>query len=68
MKDDKQINLQTPYQIKLTACTRKHLNITLPIQARATSGVGKPKADSERNERIPPDGFGVAALESTLHE
>ncbi|ERJ89148.1 hypothetical protein RUMCAL_03012 [Ruminococcus callidus ATCC 27760] len=27
MKDDKQINLQTPYQIKLTACTRKHQNI-----------------------------------------
>ena len=41
---------------------------TLPIQARATTGVGKPQADSEGNERIPPDGFGVAALESTLYE
>ncbi|MBS6595878.1 MAG: hypothetical protein KH326_02275 [Ruminococcus callidus] len=30
---------------------------TLPIQARATTGVGKPQADSECNERIPPDGF-----------
>ncbi|HJH92300.1 MAG TPA: hypothetical protein OIM05_04875 [Oscillospiraceae bacterium] len=37
---------------------------TLPIQARATTGVGKPQADSEGNERIPPDGFGVAALEN----
>ncbi|MBS6595750.1 MAG: hypothetical protein KH326_01625 [Ruminococcus callidus] len=37
---------------------------TLPIQAKATTGVGKPKADSEGNERIPPDGFGVAALEN----
>ncbi len=37
---------------------------TLPIQAKATTGVGKPQADSEGNERIPPDGFGVAALEN----
>ena len=29
MKDDKQINLQTPYEIKLTACTGKHLNINI---------------------------------------
>ena len=29
MKDDKQINLQTPYKIKLPACTRKHLNINV---------------------------------------
>ena len=155
MKDDKQINLQTPYKIKLPACTRKHLNInvtntgkgnnrrwqatggqrgqransagrfrhgctrkytsrvspstsfagpprtersplpcghlptpwgvtpfrggnietpapentrisTSQIQARATTGVGKPQADSEGNERIPPDGFDMAALKSTL--
>ena len=39
---------------------------TLPIQARATTGVGKPQADSEENERIPPDGFDMAALESIL--
>ena len=37
---------------------------TLHVQARATTGVGKPQADSECNERIPPDGFGVAALEN----
>ena len=36
---------------------------TLPIQAKATTGVGKPKADSEGNERIPPDGFDTTALE-----
>ena len=59
-------NLQTPYEIKLPACTRKHLNITLPIQARATTGVGKPQADSEGNERIPPDGFDMTALEVAL--
>ena len=40
---------------------------TLPIQARATTGVGKPQADSEGNERIPPDGFGSAALEVVFH-
>ena len=38
------------------------------MQARATTGVGKPQADSEGNERIPPDGFGVAALEGSLYE
>ncbi|ERJ94674.1 hypothetical protein RUMCAL_01979, partial [Ruminococcus callidus ATCC 27760] len=38
------------------------------IQARTTIGVGKPQADSEGNERIPPDGFDMAALENTLHE
>ena len=57
-------DLQTPYKIKLPACTRKHLNITLPIPARATIGVGKPQADSECNKRIPPDGFDMAALEN----
>ena len=39
---------------------------TLPIQARATTGVGKPQADSEGNEQIPPDGFDLTALEITL--
>ncbi|MFR1718301.1 MAG: hypothetical protein ACLSVY_06380 [Ruminococcus callidus] len=34
---------------------------TLHVQARATTGVGKPQADSECNERIPPDGFDMAA-------
>nr|WP_181976980.1 hypothetical protein [Ruminococcus callidus] len=29
MKDDKQINLQTPYEIKLPTYTRKHLNINV---------------------------------------
>ena len=152
MKDDKQINLQTPYEIKSPACTRKHLNInitdtgkgnnrrwqapggqrgqransagrfrhdctrsytplplsraimqkpirfprgdvgiapytfqevlfeepppppapentrisTSQIPAKATTGVGKPQADSEGNERIPPDGFDMATLKSTL--
>ncbi|ERJ89346.1 hypothetical protein RUMCAL_02964 [Ruminococcus callidus ATCC 27760] len=40
---------------------------TLPIQAKATTGVGKPQADSEGNERIPPDGFDMAALEVAFH-
>ncbi|WP_278277763.1 hypothetical protein [Ruminococcus sp. OM06-36AC] len=34
---------------------------TLHVQARTTTGVGKPQADSECNERIPPDGFDMAA-------
>ena len=40
---------------------------TLQIQARATTGVGKPQADSEGNERIPPDSFDTTALEAALH-
>ena len=28
------------------------------------TGVGKPQADSECNERIPPNGFDAAALEN----
>ena len=38
----------------------------MQIQARATTGVGEPQADSERNERIPPDGFDATALKVTL--
>ena len=53
---------------KLDRLHKQHLKEpTLHVQARATTGVGKPQADSECNERIPPDGFGVAALESTLY-
>ena len=37
---------------------------TLQIQASATTGVGKPQADSECNERISPDGFDAAAPEN----
>nr|WP_181976862.1 hypothetical protein [Ruminococcus callidus] len=37
----------------------------MPIQEKATTGVGKPQADSEGNERILPDGFDMAALEHT---
>ena len=49
---------------KVTHLHKQHLKkSTLPIQARATTGVGKPKADSEGNERIPPDGFDTTALE-----
>ncbi|WP_277214586.1 hypothetical protein, partial [Ruminococcus callidus] len=32
---------------------------------RATTGVGKPQADSEGNERIPPDGFDMVKLHFT---
>ena len=52
---------------KVNHLHKQHLKEpTLQVQARATSGVGKPQADSECNERISPDGFGVAALEVTL--
>ena len=67
MKDDKQINLQTPYKIKLPACTRKHPNINVTNTGKGNNRRCKPQADSEGNERIPPDGFDMTALESTLH-
>ena len=47
---------------KLDRLHKQHLKEpTLHVQARATTGVGKPQADSECNERIPPDGFDMAA-------
>ena len=50
---------------KVDRLHKQHLKEpTLQIQARATTGVGKPQADSECNERIPPDGFDMAALEN----
>ena len=53
---------------KVDRLHKQHLKEpTLQIQARATTGVGKPQADSECNERIPPDGFSSAALEAALH-
>ena len=62
------ILLANAVQNKVTRLHKQHLKEpTLQIQARATTGVGKPQAGSESNERIPPDGFGVAALESTLY-
>ena len=56
--------LANAVQKKVYRLYRKYLKEpTLQIQARATTGVGKPQADSEGNERIPPDGFDMAALE-----
>ena len=55
-------DLQTPYKIKLPHLHKK----TLEYQhCQSTTGVGKPQADSEGNERIPPDGFDMVALEHT---
>ena len=57
--------LANAVQNKVDRLHKQHLKEpTLQIQARATSGVGEPQADSERNERIPPDGFDATALEN----
>ena len=66
MKDDKQINLQTPYEIKLPTCIRKTSNINITDTGKGNNRRWQPQADSEGNERIPPDGFDMAALEVTL--
>ena len=66
MKDDKQINLQTPYKIKLPACTRKHLNINVTNTGKGNNRRWQAQADSECNERIPPDGFDMTTLEVAL--
>ena len=53
MKDDKQINLQTPYEIKSPTCTRKHLNINITDTGKgnnrrwqATDGQREQRANS----------------------
>ena len=60
-------NLQSPYQINLTACTS---NTSKSQHYRYRQGqlaaLACPRRTA-RYERIPPDGFGVAALESTLY-
>ena len=53
MKDDKQINLQTPYEIKSPACTKKHLNTNITDTGKgnhrrwqATGGQREQRANS----------------------
>ena len=65
-KDDKQINLQTPYLRNLTTCTRKHLNINVTNTGKGNNRRWQAQADSECNERIPPDGFDMTTLEVAL--
>ena len=56
--------LANTVQNKVNRLHKQHLKKpALRLQAKATTGVGKPQADSEYNERIPPDGFDMAALE-----
>ena len=60
------VSLQTPYKIKLPACTRKHLNINITDTGKGNNRRWQAQADNECNERIPPDGFDMAALEVAL--
>ena len=67
MKDDKQINLQTPYEIKVTHLHQKALEYQdYRYRQGQQPALASPRRTA-RNERIPPDGFDMTALESTLH-
>ena len=67
MKDDKQINLQTPYEIKLPTCIRKTIEYQhYRYRQRQQPALASPRRTA-RYERISPDGFDMAALEVTLY-
>ena len=59
-------SLQTPYQIKLTACTRKHLNINITNTGKGNNRRWQAPGGQRGQRAIPPDGFDMAALEITL--
>ncbi len=66
MKDDKQINLQTPYEIKLPTCIRKTIEYQHYRYRQGQQPALASPRQTARYERIPPDGFDMAALEVTL--
>ena len=59
--------LQTPYKIKLPTCTRKKLEYQHYRYRQGQQPALASPRRTARYERIPPDGFGVAALEVKLH-
>ena len=66
MKDDKQINLQTPHEIKVTHLHQKTLEYQhYRYRQRQLSALASPRRTA-RYERISPDGFDMAALEVAL--
>ena len=67
MKDDKQINLQTPYEIKLPTCIRKTIEYQHYRYRQGQQPALASPRRTARYERIPPDGFDMAAPESALH-
>ena len=67
MKDDKQINLQTPYEIKLPTCIRKTIEYQHYRYRQGQQPALASPRRTARYERIPPDGFDIAAPESALH-
>ena len=67
MKDDKQINLQTPYEIKLPTCIRKTIEYQHYRYRQGQQPALASPRRTARYERIPPDGFDMAALEITLN-
>ena len=67
MKDDKQINLQTPHEIKVTHLHQKTLEYQhYRYRQRQPPALASPR-QTARYERIPPDGFDMVALEAALH-
>ena len=62
MKDDKQINLQTPYEIKVTHLHQKALEYQdYRYRQGQPPALASPRRTA-RHERIPPNGFDMAAL------
>ena len=59
-------NLQTPYEIKLPTCIRKTIEYQHYRYRQGQQPALASPRRTARYERIPPDGFGVAALEVTL--
>ena len=57
-------NLQTPYEIKLTACTGKHLNINITDTGKGNNRRWQAPGGQRGQRAIPPDGFDMAALEN----
>ena len=57
-------NLQTPYEIKLPACTRKHLNINITDTGKGNNRRWQAPGGQRGQRAIPPDGFDMAALEN----
>ena len=68
MKDDKQINLQTPHEIKVTHLHQKTLEYQHYRYRQGQQPALASPRRTARYERIPPNGFDMAALESTLRK
>ena len=59
------VDLQTPYFIKLPACTRKRLNINITDTGKGNNRRWQAPGGQRGQRAIPPDGFDMAALENS---